>query len=302
MNDAPRLGLESGVSSLPFRLIGSEDVPLTLDKAKQHRDLPGSPTERELNARRVYHLRKKVEAGLTVPFMWADARMHDALYRVNGQHSSAMLCELDGLFPKHAVAHIDHYEVDDVNGLVMLFRQFDDRKSARTPIDVSGAYQNIQGDLDEVPRPIAKQGIEGVCWYRRNVLGTDEPQGDDQYILFNRDEYHPFLNWLVPILGPKVPEVKKTPIVAAMLATFESAADDATTFWTDVIQGGREYEDEHPASTLFDWLHRFKEEEFKVKQTQLYQGSIYAWNAFRDGKDTLRDIKADIKRGMHKVL
>jgi hypothetical protein len=39
-----------------------------------------------------------------------------------------------------------------------------------------------------------------------------------------------------------------------------------------------------------------------VKPTQIYQGSIYAWNAFREGKTSLRDIKCDIRKGMHRVL
>jgi hypothetical protein len=286
----------------PFRLVNSEQLPLTPELAAQIRDMPGSPTERELNARRLNNLRKKFLEGTVIPFHWDIAQMHGIEYRVNGQHSSNVLCQMNGNFPAKGIVYLTRYEVDDTNGLVLLFRQFDNRQSARMPLDISGAYQNVQNDLAEVPRRTAKLGVEGVNWYRGHVLGLETASGDDQYDLFNDEVYHPFLNWLPTVLPDKGPEVRKVPVIAAMYATFTSDQGDASVFWPDVIRGGREYEDQHPTTVLFDWFRRIKEDEFRVKQNQLYQGSIYAWNAFRDGKSTLRDIRSDIKRGMHKVL
>lgn len=295
--------LAGSVSTCGFRLVGSETVPMTPELAKQFKEMPGSPTERELNPRRVYHLGKKIEGGLAVPFNWADCTMGGKKFRVNGQHSSDWLHQANGAFPKDCIAHIDHYEAEHLSGLVMLFRQFDDRKSARTPLDVSGAYQNTNTDLHEVPRSIGKLAIEGVNWYLGNVEGTDKLNGDDQYVLFNHTEYHPFILWLAQTLnGSKTPEMKITPVVAATLSTFKADEQASTEFWGAVRDGGREYEEQHPASTLFDWLHRFKAGEFSVKQPQLYQGSIYAWNAFREGKAVLPQIKSDIRRGMHRVI
>ena len=293
------------VSTCGFRLIGSETVPMTPELAKAFKEMPGSPTERELNPRRVHHLLKKMEQGLAVPFNWADVVLNGKKYRINGQHSSDMLTQtqLNGAFPKSCIAHIDHYEADDINGLVTAFRQFDDRKSARTPIDVSGAYQNIHDELHEVPRSLGKLAIEGVNWHRGSVEGIDKLNGDDQYILFNNAEYHPFVVWFAGMLnGSKAPEVKLVPVVAATLSTFTADEKAATEFWADVRDGGREYEEQHPASILYDWLHRFKAGEFSVKQPNLYQGAIYAWNAFRDGKLTIPQIKSDIRRGMHRVV
>jgi hypothetical protein len=295
--------LSATVSKCGFRLIGSETVPMTKDLAKKFKEMPGSPTERELNPRRVHHLHKKMEQGLAVPFMWADVVLNGITYRANGQHSSDMLHQFNGDFPTGCIAHIDHYEAEDINGLVTVFRQFDDRKSARTPIDVSGAFQNVHSELHEVPRSLGKLAIEGVNWHRGSVEGVDKLTGDDQYILFNNAEYYPFVVWFAQLMnGAKAPELKLTPVVAATLSTFTADEEAATEFWTDVRDGGREYEEQHPASVLYDWLHRFRDGEFSVKQPNLYQGSVYGWNAYRDGKATIPQIKSDIRRGMTRVL
>jgi hypothetical protein len=71
-----------------------------------------------------------------IAFNWAVAKIGDKEYRVNGQHSSAVLSELNGEFPQGLKVHMDTYEVDSNDGLALLFRQFDSRKSGHTPTDV----------------------------------------------------------------------------------------------------------------------------------------------------------------------
>jgi len=53
------------------------------------------------------------------------------------------LCDLNGHFPKGLKVHIDEYEVPNKPSLALLFRQFDDRKSNRSPSDVASAYQGL---------------------------------------------------------------------------------------------------------------------------------------------------------------
>jgi hypothetical protein len=85
---------------------------------------------------------------------------------MNGNHSSTALLGLNGSFPDKLVAHIDEYEVSRLDGLALLFRQFDDRKSGRSSKDVCGAYQGLYEPLREVPRDTAKLGAEGISWAR----------------------------------------------------------------------------------------------------------------------------------------
>src|SRR4051794_32418671 len=90
-----------------FRLINSEVKPLTKEFAEYFRDLEASPTERELNPARLAHLRAKADAGQLITFGWATAKMGDKTVRMNGQHSSNTLCELNGGFPTDLKVHLD---------------------------------------------------------------------------------------------------------------------------------------------------------------------------------------------------
>src|SRR4051812_3375646 len=93
-----------------FRLINAEVRPLTRDLAEEFRKLEASPTERELNPSRIKHLREKAEAGQLVTFHWSTAKLGNKKLRMNGQHSSNMLCSLNGQFPNDLKVHLDEYE------------------------------------------------------------------------------------------------------------------------------------------------------------------------------------------------
>jgi len=286
-----------------FQLIKSEVKPLTMKLAQEFRDLEPSPTERELNPARVRHLKEKAEAGHLVNFNWATAKIGNKRVRINGQHSSTMLVDLNGAFPENLKVHLDEYEVQDADGLALLFRQFDDRKSGRSTGDVAGAYQGLYAPLHGVPKPTAKLGIDGVAWWKRHVEGLPVPSGDDVYTLFAEGGLHPFLLWLGEIFTIKTPELRRPPIVAAMYATFIASETNAKTYWAEVARGGVEYEDGHPTTVLDAWLKSFKEEKnpnVQMKPANYYQGCIYAWNAYREEK-ALTAIKHDVKKGLHKA-
>ena len=289
-----------------FRLVNAEVKPVTKELVAQFRGMKASPTERELNPLRVRHLREKADAGQLVTFQWAIARHKGQDYRVNGQHSSTMLDELaqatNGAFPSDLKAHLDTYEVDDEGELAILFRQFDDRKSGRTPSDVAGAYQGLNASLRDVPRASAKLAIEGVSWYRRHILGVNKNlSGDDIYVQFAEQGLESFVIWIGDIFTIKTPEMKRKEIVAAMYACFSEANEhEARNFWSEVARGGKEYEDNHPTTVLDAWLKKIKEDTDRdIKGGDFYQGSIYAWNAYREER-TLKEIKTDQRKGMLK--
>jgi hypothetical protein len=56
------------------------------------------------------HLKTKAEAGQLITFHWSVARLGDKRLRMNGQHSSNMLCGLNGHFPTGLKVHLDEYE------------------------------------------------------------------------------------------------------------------------------------------------------------------------------------------------
>lgn len=282
-----------------FELKGSETVPLTRGLAEEMRGMKPSPTERALDKNRVAYLKDRAEAGLLVPFTWSKAKVNGEWMRMNGQHSSEMLCGLpEDSFPTELFVHMDEYTVRDYNGLATLFQQFDPRRSSRTPTDVAGAYKGLHKELNDVPLPIAKLGVDGVNYYFKRVLGKLVGTGDSKYETFGDQNIWPFLLWLPEIFSIKTPELKRPEVVAAMYATFDTNEVGAMSFWKDVAAGGNDATENHPTMTLDEWYKRAKEEtdrKKKPKPHEFYQAGICAWNAFRDERAlvTIKKVKAD---------
>lgn len=285
-----------------FKLVSSETKPLTPELAERFKAMLPSPTERVFDPARAKMLREKAEAGQFITCNWATATVGDKEYRVNGQHTSAVLSELNGQFPEGLTVHLDTYKVDSMEGLAQLFRQFDYRKGGRTPTDVSGAYQGLYTDLADISRGSAKLAVEGVAWYDKNVEGLPAPKGDDIYTLFGKTGLHPFIRWVGEVFTIKTPELKRQTIVAAMYGTFEKNDAEARKFWIEVGRGGVEFDDNHPTTVLDAFLKSAIEDKRKIelKAGNFYQASVYAWNAYRENK-TITSVKYDTKKGLYGV-
>jgi hypothetical protein len=285
-----------------FRLVKSEVRELTPELAEEFRNLEASPTERELNPGRLKYLKMKADAGQLVTFHWSVARLGDRRLRMNGQHSSNMLCGLNGDFPKGNKVHIDEYEVQNKASLALLFRQFDARQSNRSPSDVAGAYQALYEELHGVPKKSAKMAIEGICWYDRNVEGLPPVSGDDQYVRFGEPGLHGFVRWIGELFSIKTRELQRPTIVAAMYGTWTKNEREARKFWDEVARGGQEYADNASSTVLDAWLKAMAEKrgEAELKPANLYQGCIYAWNAFRESR-SITAIKYKTEKGLYHV-
>lgn len=286
-----------------FRLVKSETKPLTIDLAREFNQLMPAPVERNLDTKRVNYLRERADAGTLVSFNWARVKLGKTgeVMRVNGQHSSTMLSSLNGNFPKGLYAHIDDYEVENEEGMALLFRQFDARQSGRSIGDVAGAYQNLEPALREIPKPIAKLGMEGLVWQQQHAVGVPVLKGDERFTQFSDTRYHPFLQWLGTVFSIKTPELKSIPVVAAMYGTHDANPKEAEAFWNSVARGGVEYDDTAPATVLDAWLKEARERKrTDLKPANYYQGCIYAWNAHRKAQP-LNSIKFDTKKGFHAI-
>ena len=295
--------MAQAMENTSYRLVKSEVCELTPELAQQFRDLDPSPTERELSAARIKHLKTKAEAGQLVTFHWSVAKLGDKRLRMNGQHSSNMLCDLNGHFPKGLKVHIDEYEVPNKPSLALLFRQFDDRKSNRSPSDVASAYQGLYEELHDVPKGPAKMAVEGACWYDRHVEGLPAPTADDQYVRFGESGLLEFIRWVGELFSVKTPELRRQTIVAAMYGTWVKNEREARKFWVEVARGGEEFAENAPSTVLDVWLKAMVEKrgaKNELKPANLYQGCVFAWNAHREGK-TIQTIRFDSKKGLYAV-
>jgi hypothetical protein len=284
-----------------FRLVKSEVVPVTSAKAHEFRNMKPSPTERELNDKRVNYLFDQFKGGKARRFDWAVATLGDDTFRMNGQHSSHALCRLDGEFPDGLMACIDQYEVTSKEGLAVLFRQFDPAISTRGPDDVSGAYQGLYNELADVPRKLAKLGAEGICWYRSQIEEKPYvPTGNDRYSVFADADTYDFLKWQAELLTIKAPELARAAVVAAMYGCFMANEGEARAWWSEVARTSSASDETTQSTVLDNWLVFLKdadrqEERPDVSPKQLFQGCVFAWNAFRDDK-AITTIKYNAKK------
>jgi len=282
-----------------FHRISSKVMDLTLPVVQEFRCIEASPVEREINEKRVKHLREKVDAGLAVTFHWVTAKLGDKILRGNGQHSSTMLSQIpEERFPSGLKVFREHYECETADDFAVLFQQFDDRKSSRTSNDVAAVYQGFQPELIDVAHNIAKLAIDGYTFYQRAIEGAKNlPLGDMSYALFSDKGLHPWIKWLGELHNSKTKELQNRPVTAAMFGTFQVNETAAREFWDLVSRGGDPDQETSPERVLDLWLRSIYEGTIDdvVKTTNAYQGCIYAWNASRENKQ-ITSIKSDVKK------
>jgi len=294
-----------------FHLNRSDSVTLdrakALDFARKHAALPKSPTERELEVSRMKKLVNVLKEGLALPFQWATVDYGNQTYRMNGQHSSNAILEAADFLPERMGFHIDHYKVDDRQGMVELFRQFDQRWSMRSSGDVAGAFQGLSPELAQCSRKACKKAAEGLAWYFQSVVGESpiglQMAGDDKYDVFGRRDYFEFFHFCDRLLTDKTPELQKPSVTAAIYATFTMSPPGAKTFWTGVGCGVDHFSDDsNPGAVLAAEFQKAKDDKsFRdaLRPADYYKKSVKAWNAFCDG-EKIRSLNVS-KKGWPEV-
>lgn len=290
----------------PFRLVESVTLTVPRDRAVSmahtHQTLPRSPTERELEPKRVTELVTRIKERLWLPCSWATVMYQGTKFRMNGQHSSQAILDAADLLPDRVAVHLDSYEADSPEGMGILFRQFDARFSGRSKQDIAGAYQGLVKALEGVSRRKGKLGIEGIGWYRRSIEGLPVPSGDDLYQEFMTPGHHAFLRWLDKILSIKTPELERAPVIGAMYATFIANETEAQNFWPHVAKSDL-VDDTDPRAVLSTELVDFKTNRKKQETptpAEFYAKCVKAWNAFRSG-DKVRSLNVNTKKGLPEI-
>lgn len=126
---------------MAIRKKGVATIDLTLKFTKQFRAaLIPVPGERILKKSRVRHLNNERLNGRFHHPEWAQAYVEvnpDVMYRVNGNHSSAMLAQLSPAeFPAGLTLTLTTYEIDSIeDDLANLFNMFDHPSAGRTAED-----------------------------------------------------------------------------------------------------------------------------------------------------------------------
>lgn len=281
-----------------IRLVNSQTQKIDRALVERFATMTPSITERPLDEGRVDYLATRLAEGNAIPFIWSYVTHNGIDYRMNGQHSSVMLDKLNGNLPEGLIAHVDQYKVEKPEEMVNIFRQYDVRKTGRSPMDVANAYASVVPGLQGIARDTLKIGAEGINWGYQSVDRLPAKKADDRYELLMEPQNLTFLQFLGTIFTIKTPEMRAHPVVAAMYKTYFIDPDRADKFWTSVARGGDEFNEQDPARVLDVWLRVQKEKKDgkKVSPAQIYQACIFAWNAEMDGK-TVKTITSDAKKG-----
>jgi hypothetical protein len=261
-----------------------------LEFAAKHAGLPHSPVERDVKPKRVKDLMDILRKGLALPFNWAIVVYEGQTVRMNGQHSSLAIKELGAEIPDELCFHFDSYHADDREGMIQLFRQFDQRWSGRTSLDISGAYQGLVPAIADCNKRLTKAIAEAISWCRRHVIGVGEaPTGDNAYDQLHSELYIPFVQWANGIFNNRA-ELLNRQILAAMWQIHEVSQYGATKFWRDISFGPDYFSDDMaPGAVLISELSQaLQDEEFKHKEFETpghyYRKAVKAWNAFCAGQ------------------
>lgn len=296
--------------SKTWNLVKSESFTMTrvkaLEFAAKHAGLPKSPVEREVDPSRVKRLVGILCGDLVLPFNWAVVEYDGQTVRMNGQHSSIAIKEVGPDLPDQLAFHFDRYKAEDRNGMVDLFRQFDQRWSSRTIQDISGAFQGLVPEIADCNKKVTMQTARALSWCLRTVEGLEEvPTGDNTYELLHKGDYVPFILWANGIVNSRK-ELLRVPVLAAMYKTHETSQSGATKFWREVSFGPDYFTDDMaPGAVLIGELNRaLEEKEFKAKEFPndaiYFKKCVKAWNAFCAGQ-RIGSLKVGKEKGWPEV-
>lgn len=268
---------------------GAKELDSVIREMHSVETTEATTVERKFKKEWAMELHRRVLGGHALPFNWGVAELPQdgriRRMRVNGQHSSWALMKLleEDQLPNNIVIRIDTYKVRTEADVVMLFRQFDARESARSREAIAHAYQGFQPDLSGCNPNLVKAAAVGVVWYRKNVLKDVVPIGDDVFQVVNESQLHPFFLMVNGILGNgKSPELMTAPVMGAWFGSWLLNPGRAGEFWRGAAIG--DLSEKQDASIDLDVeLRRIGKEHEKVKPNDRYAKCVRAWHAFADG-------------------
>jgi hypothetical protein len=280
---------------MAIRIVEACGIPLTRELAISHASLPAMPGEREVKTARLKFLKDLLDRGLFVGVDWHQGlcAADGIMYRLEGQHSSHMLSELDpAAFPGDQLARITTWNFDTVeHDSATLFNLFNNPRSARTNEDVMGVYRASVPELAQLSRKFLINVANGV--HEREDQKWDD--GDEQALpphgprerglyFFHPEPVQAAL-WLSRFQSLKNQGFLGHPtLVSEMLRQWEQNAVAATTFWEFVYRENHpevDHETRELAETYRDWTARRKQ-----RAPQFRARAAKAWKTFLKGFPT----------------
>lgn len=275
--------------------------------------------DRNLSEAHVVHLAREMLAG---NFRWEQVNLVLAeiggdgqLIRMNGQHCSwARLCADEQGLPKdtNCPVNLMIYECETVEDARRLYASLD-RGRPRGQGTVVNSLMLGTDEFAGVPGSVLKLVASGLGFWKWEKSHTRALHGgDDLAYVMLREELKVSQQVCAFIQEAKTKEfhhLKRSPVVAAMLATFHKHPGAAHEFWSCVKDGLNMTDKADPKYCLRDWLLRASlsrhqteaKGTFIVNQEQMYRTCLVYWNAYRKNKQ-LKKLMVDLDGPRPEVL
>lgn len=230
------------VGSLGEGLKMTSSVVVELDKkfATELLEMDEFSSDRPLNDNHVAHLKQAMERGTFLPEQVniVTCTLNGKTYRMNGQHTSwARLYMPDDY--KCPVRHFK-YKADTDNDMRRLYASLD-RMKGRTTGNIVIAYLYDTEEWKGYNKRVIIKLAEGLAFHLWQ--GQDERtmrDADDRAYLLMTD-YHDLAKKVGPFLdesfGKDSRHIMRRPVIGAIFATFEKAAQPSLDFWRAVRDG-----------------------------------------------------------------
>ncbi len=264
-----------------------------------------APYDRPLSERRMMVYERILKAGNFRVVTWASVHCLETncTYRVNGKHTSLMLSKLDKI-PEFYVT-LERYSCETLKDVGRLYNTFDSNLSSRTTSDINAAFASTISEFKGVPLRLINLTVAAnayLKWSSNDLRRVSSAERAEQ--LMDRVGFVSWLQKVVPTTGFHTGSLTKhllrSPVAAAMMATYDKAPRIAEQFWIAVRDESFPDRDD-PTRALARFLvraalasgdARHGPEKKMVGFQEMYVKCIRAWNASRTGEPTSLQYRA----------
>jgi len=241
------------------KIIKVESVPLTRELALEFAVMTPVDGERPLKEARLHFLALHLEKGTFFGVVWSKGveRTSGKLYRLNGQHSSHLLAELDpDRFPQGLFATVTTWEFD-AQDKPTLFDYFDNPRSARSNTDKMATYRAEHPDLEHIDLDLLVHIANGLHVYNDGIEKGLTLPPRNRGLYFNDVEYRQFARWIDSFKDSRNKwMLAQAGITAEMFADYKKSELLASEFWGYVLRDNHpdvDHESRELARVFNDW-------------------------------------------------
>lgn len=221
------------------RLLNSETTPVTSELAKRFAAMPNVPRGRDVRPERIKYYQKALSEGVFREDLdWCTCFCAETSqeYRVNGQHTSKFLADVDQERLAGFRVTITHYHCDTLRDVSDLYSTFDSRIGVRKNREINQTYAGAIRELDGISKWTIDLIVSGISYAKWLDSYTAHDSVERAKLL---SENMDFCIWAPGIIGTRgsnahVGHIQRTSVVAVMYWTRKKAPSLATEFWNAV--------------------------------------------------------------------